>query len=188
MFDIYFVVFILFFSAGCLIEFFVFNEEILLSLCFLSFIFFAFNTMSDSVYDNFTSAASKLESDLLVSYNSLKQSFTIKFEYFFQMRGLNSKFKILLASIKFYLSISQTSSASKLSSSFFSIAFSKLNELVLFENKLFLSFQQNCVTTLLYPLIFQTANTKAYLTSSLFRSVQITTPTKVSKALKMFSL
>jgi len=188
MFDIYFVVFILFFSAGCLIEFFVFNEEILLSLCFLSFIFFAFNTMSDSIYDNFTSAASKLESDLLVSYNSLKQSFTAKFEHFFQMRGLNLKFKILLTSIKSYLSISQTNSALKLSSSFFSTAFSKLNELVLFENKLFLSFQQNCVTTLLYPLIFQTANTNAYLTNSLFSSVKMTSSTATSKALKFFSL
>jgi len=164
MFDIYFVIFILLFSFLCLIEFIVFNEEILLALCFLSFIFFCLNTLSDSVYDNFASRASKFESDLLISYSSTKQLLIAQFESSYKLRGFSSKFKLLLSSILIYLNSSKSYSAFNLSSNFVAAGSSKLNELVLLDNKLFVSFQENCISTLLYPLIFQTVKTSTFLT------------------------
>jgi len=186
MFDIYFIVFILLFSVLCLIEFIVFNEEILLALCFLSFIFFCLNSLSDSVYDNFASRASKFESDLLVSYGSVKSLSIKQFEYFFQIRGLSEKFKLLLSSIVLFLNHSKDNAAFKLASGFTSVGFSKLNELTLFDNKLFLNFQENCITTLLYPLIFQTTKTNMFLTY-LPSNVKITLLSNKSVTLKSFS-
>jgi len=176
MFDIYFVVFILIYAIGCFIEFFVFNEEILLSLCFLSFVFFCFNTLSDSVAENFTSSANKLESDLLLSYSHSKSSLMSEFNYFIQSRGSYSKFKILLSSIVLFLINSKQNSITKLSSSFFSIAFAKLNELVIFENTLLEKFQTNCIMTLLYPFVFQSVG-KTSIALSDFKPKTISTST-----------
>jgi len=157
MFDIFFIVFLFIFSALCFVEFIVFNEEILLALCFFSFIFFCFNTLSDSVYNSFDERASKFESDLLVSYSSSKDSLTNNFQNFFQLRGFNSKFKILLTTIFFYFNQFNQYSKFKFNSSIFSFSFSKLSELFLLDQKLIAAFQKNCISTLLYPLIFKTS-------------------------------
>ena len=76
MFDIIFIAFLLIFSLLCFVEFIVFNEEVLLALCFFSFIFFSFNTLSDSVAESFESRALKFENDLLVSFDITKKSIT----------------------------------------------------------------------------------------------------------------
>jgi hypothetical protein len=156
MFDIYFIVGILLFSLLCFFEIIVFNEEILLTLCFFSFIFFCFNTLSDSVFESFNSRGAKFESDLLASFQLTKQSLSADFDGFFKFRGFFSKFKLFLSSILFYLNGYKSYLTVKISSSIYSIGLNKINDLVLIQNRLTTSFQNNCILKLLYPLIYQT--------------------------------
>lgn len=161
MFDIFFIVFLFIFTALCLVEFIVFNEEILLALCFFSFIFYCFNTLSESVFNSFEDRASKFESDLLVSFASNKNVLINNFQSFFMLRGFNVKFKILLTTVVFYFKQFTLYSIHKFSSSVFSFSSSKLTELALTDQKLIATFQKNCIVTLLYPLILNTTKTNS---------------------------
>jgi hypothetical protein len=98
VFAIYFIVFIVLYSALCGIEFIVFNEEILLALCFFSFVFFSFNSFSDSVFTSLAQRASKFEADFLVSFSAKKKSLTTDFQHFFNRTvfKLNLRFYCLL--------------------------------------------------------------------------------------------
>jgi hypothetical protein len=167
MFDIWFIVSLLVFSALCFVEFFVFNEETLLALCFFSFIFFSFNSMGDTVVDIFQSRALKFESDLLLSFNLSKQSVMKSFSEYFLSRGFGSKLKILFITVSNHLSLSSKYSSFKFSRVFYLAGFSKLFELISFENKLFSSFHKKSVSLLLYPLIFQTTKTNVSFLANL---------------------
>jgi len=46
------------------VEIIVHNEEVLLALCFISFIFFAYSYLSDSVYEDFQKKVETLEGQL----------------------------------------------------------------------------------------------------------------------------
>jgi len=167
MFDIFFIASLFLFSILCFLEFIVFNEEILLALCFFSFIFFSFNTMSDSVFDTFQSRALKFEADLLLSFDISKQTILAKFSSLLASRGFVSKFKVLSICVSTYLSVFTKYSASKLSEGFYSACFAKLSELSIFESKLVATFQKKAVSLLLYPLIFQTSGSNKLLIANL---------------------
>ena len=79
MFDLYFIVFLFIFAVSCFFEFIVFNEEVLLTLCFLSFIFFIFNTLSATVADTFSSRAEQFENDLVASFKLTQQRILTSF-------------------------------------------------------------------------------------------------------------
>jgi hypothetical protein len=187
MFDIFFIVFLFFFSTLCFFEFIVFNEEILLALCFFSFIFFCFNTLSDTVFNSFDDRASKFESDLLLSYNSSKQTLTANFQNFFKLRGFNAKFKILLTIILFYFKQFSSYSVFKFNSSIFAFSSSKLSELFLLDQKLISAFQKNCITTLLYPLIFKTTKNHLVSLTASFNFKNISKTTNKNQILKFLS-
>ena len=55
--------------------------------------------------------------------------------------------------------------AYKLTSGVLDASAVKLNELVLLSNKLISTFQKNCVTTLLYPLIFKATKPATFVIS-----------------------
>ena len=165
MFDIVFIGFLLFFSLLCFVEFIVFNEEILLALCFFSFIFFSFNTLSVSVFESFESRAAKFESDLLLSFVANKQVFSTTFYNLIESRGFFSKAKILLSSTLLFITHVKSYTAYKLTSGVLDASAVKLNELVLLSNKLISTFQKNCVTTLLYPLIFKASKPAKFVIS-----------------------
>jgi hypothetical protein len=105
MFDIYFIVSLFIFSVMCFFELIVFNEEILLALCFFSFIFFSFNSLGDSVFDTFQSRAAKFEEDLLISFSATKETLGAKFSSFIASRGFVAKFKVLSACVTNYLTV-----------------------------------------------------------------------------------
>jgi hypothetical protein len=174
MFDISFIVGLFIFSILCFFEIIVFNEEILLTICFLSFIFFCFNTLSQSVLDSFISRGAKFESDLLASFHITKNSLTADFVGFLKLRGFFAKFKLFLTAILTYLSCYKSFLSIKISSTIYGIGLNKINELVLIQNRLAVRFQNNCVLKLLYPLISQTMEYN--LASSVFVK-----PAKMSK-------
>ena len=174
MFDIFFIVFLFLFIALCLVEFIVFNEEILLALCFFSFIFYCFNSLSASVFNSFEDRASKFESDLLISYSTHKTTLINNFQTFFLLRGFYAKFKILLITICFYFKQISLYAIHKFSSSIYTFSSLKLTELALTDQKLITTFQKNCIITLLYPLILNTTKTN---------SIRLVSPSIVSKIL-----
>lgn len=73
MFEIYYIIFVFFFSVFCFFELIIFNEEILLTLCFLCFLFFIFNSIGNSIFDNLKNHASKIENDLFISFVANKK-------------------------------------------------------------------------------------------------------------------
>jgi hypothetical protein len=167
MFDIFFLVSLAIFSLLCFLEVLIFNEEVLLALCFFSFIFFSFNSLGDSVLDIFQSRAVKFESDLLLSFNLTKQSVVKLFDNYFLSRGFSSKFKVLSLTVSNYLSFSAKYSSFKFTRLFYSVSLAKLSELVAFEMKLVSAFQKKGISLLLYPLIFQTVKSNTSLLDSL---------------------
>jgi len=103
MFDIYFIVSLFVFSGLCFLEVIVFNEEILLAMCFFCFIFFSFNSLGDSIFETFQSRASKFEEDLLISYSNTKDNINSKFDNYTSFRSFVSKFKVISLSVEYYL-------------------------------------------------------------------------------------
>jgi hypothetical protein len=94
-----------------------------------------------------------------VSFSISKKALVANFESLSKMRGFFSKFNLLLSSILIYLTHAKSYSTFVLSSSSVSTGSLKLNELALIDSKLIQAFQKNCVTVLLYPLIFETMKT-----------------------------
>jgi hypothetical protein len=66
----YQVLFIILFAISIFTEFLVFNEEVLLALCFLSFVVVAFNFFNDTVFDSLAERASKFEAELLSAFKA----------------------------------------------------------------------------------------------------------------------
>ena len=156
MFDLYFIVGFVVFCILCFFEIVVFNEEVLLTICFFSFIFFCFNVLSGSVLSIFTSRSIKFESDLLASYSLTKNGLLDDFSHFCKFSGFFTKFNLFLSLVLIFLDLHKNFSMLKISSIAYTIGFNKINELALIGNKFSTNFQNNCVIKLLYPLINQT--------------------------------
>ncbi len=93
----------------CLFSFFeiiVFNEEILLTLCFLSFLFYCFNNLSESVAATFDARASKFEDELLTTFANSKNLLSIEFDNRIKIKNFILKFEILMSAIVNYLTMS----------------------------------------------------------------------------------
>jgi hypothetical protein len=166
IFDVYFIIVVLVASILCVFEIIVFNEEILLALCFFSFIFFSFNALGDSVFETFNSRASKFEEELLVSFSLSKDAAVREADSRSASRGIVSKCETLTICIMNYLGTTTSYSSYKQFSLFLASSSAKLTELSAFERKLVGSFQEKCVALLLYPLIFQTSKDNIALLTS----------------------
>jgi len=143
----------------CLFSFFeiiVFDAEILLTLCFLSFLFYCFNTLSDSVFSSFEDRASKFEQDLLVSFNVTKVTLTTDFNAYLKFQSFIDQFAILMSSLLNYLSYCLVFVFTKSPVwDHYQACLTKFNELIL-SNKLFInSYQSACVVQLLYSLVLK---------------------------------
>jgi len=73
----------------CVLSFFdyiIFNEEILLCLCFLTFLFYGFKTLSEPIFSSFESRASEIEKNLMETFPRERSEWLESFNYFF---GIN---------------------------------------------------------------------------------------------------
>ena len=113
MVEINVIVGIFLFCLLSFVDFIVFNEEILLTLCFLSFIFFCFNTLSESIASSFEARALKFEEDLLINFNNSKDLLISDFYANIKLQFFINKFAILLTGLIHYLSICQVSLENK---------------------------------------------------------------------------
>jgi hypothetical protein len=142
----------------CLLSFFdiiVFNEEILLTLCFLSFLFYCFNTLSDSVASSFESRAAKFEQDLLFSFSATKSSLTNDFSTHLKLQSFIDQFTILMLSLSSFLSQCLIFLEYKPTWIYHQACISKFNELILASKSFTVLFQKACVVQLLYSLILK---------------------------------
>lgn len=157
MFDFVFIFSLILFSLLCVIEVIVFDEEILLALCFFCFIFFMFNNVGGSIFDTLTARATKFEEDLLVSFGLDKKNIEKNFQNFVVSRNFSSKFAVLLLLITRFLTTFSAHSTHKLEAALYAQSINQLTTLLTFENKLVAYLQKKSVSLLFYPLIFQTA-------------------------------
>jgi hypothetical protein len=90
----------------CFLSFFdiiIFNEEILLTLCFLSFLFYCFNTLSEQIFSVFESRAAKFEQELLASFNIIKLSLVNDFNIRLKSQSFILQFTIVMSCLIQYL-------------------------------------------------------------------------------------
>jgi hypothetical protein len=104
MVEMHIILAIFFLSLFSMFDIIVFNEEILLTLCFLSFLFYCFNSLSDSVFSSFEARASKFEQDLLISFGVSKDSLIQEFGTFSKLKSFVGQFNILMSCLLHFLS------------------------------------------------------------------------------------
>jgi hypothetical protein len=111
-------------------EIVVFNEEILLAFCFFSFIFYCFNTLSDSVFQSFESRAVKFEQDLLISFDSSKESLASDFGFHLKFQAFSGQYVVLISSLLSFLVNCSTFMEIAPLFVYFRVCLAKLGELV----------------------------------------------------------
>ncbi len=154
MFDLYFICFLFIFSLSCFFDIIVFNEEVLLTLCFLSFIFFIFNNLGATVSDTFLSRAAQHEKDLITSFKNKHNVILLSFNASLISKNSFVKFSFLEAFLSFFLTTFSNSLKSIFLIFIKNIANSGLLELAVSERRFIETTQQSCANTFLYPLIF----------------------------------
>lgn len=156
--EIHIILSLFFFTILSFFDFIVYNEEILLTLCFLAFLFYCFNSLSESIASSIEARSAKFEDDLLFTYNNSKNLLIASFELHSQTQNIIGKFSILFSSLINYLSVCKTLLGYKSSWIFYQIALTKLNELVSVNRNYTTLFQQSCIKQLLYSLVLIKSN------------------------------
>jgi len=170
------IIFALFFlSLFSVFEIVVFNEEILLAFCFFSFIFYCFNTLSDSLFQSFESRAVKFEQDLLISFDSSKQSLTGDFSFQLKFQAFSSQYAVLISSLLNFLSNCLVFAESAPFFAYFRICLAKLGELVSTTKNFTDVLWKQCVNHLLYSLVMKTSDSGLKLLAAVKRNDKIKT-------------
>ena len=103
MFEINMVIMLFLFCLLSFFDFIVFNEEVLLALCFLSFLFYCFNTLSESIFLTFEQRAYKFEDDLLFNFTNSKNLLSSDFATNLKLQNFLTKFSILMVCLIHFL-------------------------------------------------------------------------------------
>ena len=136
------------------IEIIVHNEEVLLALCFISFIFFAYSYLSDSVYEDFQKKVETLEGQLFSVISERFNSILVHFDELVLFKSLEAKLSIienLLYSRIFFHFFSFQQQALKHRVS--SLITGKLMEVVRAEAKIVEEIQKKTMKSVLVSLI-----------------------------------
>jgi len=146
----------LFFSglvAGFL-ELIVFNEEILLALCFITFVFFAYNYLQGTVFDIFSSHAGKIESDILIAFNAKHNSIVSSVSALSLSKTFVQGLALLDCFISRYDSFVFQQTKIDYKHSLTASTVSRLNEILSMERILKNSAQRSNLQSAIYPVIF----------------------------------
>jgi hypothetical protein len=136
------------------LEVIVFDEEVLLAMCFVCFVFFAYSYLNNTIYSLFEDRSMKIEQDLLLSFEML---LTQKFEYSSKLladKALTSKLKMFeeleanrFASIK-------AESLFKLQSFIYNQTAVLLADSTTIEKSILLNMQQKKLECSVYPFVY----------------------------------
>jgi len=152
-----FVAFIVIYTLFCSLEIVVFNEEILLALCFFSFVFFAYNTLANTVTDIFDQRAKKFKSEFLVSFDLKKNLIMTNFNSNCQNQSVVHSIKCLLIASIINTQLTNKLIVKNMITSVKTTNSLKLAEFSLLTNKTLNEYKFNCISKLLYPLIFKSS-------------------------------
>lgn len=150
---VYFVIFLLGLIGGFL-EIIVFNEEVLLALCFISFVFFARNYLTDTVFAIFNDHAVKIESDILLAFESKHVAISTHAGDLALSKMFLSGLTLLESFIRTYNVFIFNNVQVSYRSSFLTLTVSRLNEIALAERILKNVSQKANIQNGIYPVIF----------------------------------
>jgi hypothetical protein len=135
-------------------EFIVFNDEVLLTLCFVSFVFFAYSTLNKTFFDLFEDRANKFEADLLLAFMARFEASTIHSQDILFVKGLFVKQEIFELLTDKQVHTTLETSNKMFSTDAANFLNTKLVEVFAQEQKIFALVQESCIQTVLYPIIF----------------------------------
>jgi hypothetical protein len=135
-------------------ELIVFNEEVLLALCFIGFIFFAYSYLNQTVFDIFQDRADKFEADLLSAFKGKFDGSVTFFQELLFIKGFSQKLSVFEALTDNYVNVIVLALNKQLTVDSANLISGKLNEIFMFEQKIVTKAQESCIQTVLYPLIF----------------------------------
>jgi hypothetical protein len=156
-------------------EIIVFNDEVLLSLCFIAFVFFAYSSLNKTFFDIFEDRANKFESDLLLAFKAKSDTSIFYMPELLDVKSLDVKQEVFELLATQYIDVTVEVSDKKLLTDSASLLNAKLVEVPAQEQKRFIQAQASCIQTVLYPTIFSLG--KDYMT--LLKNVKRTS-TKLS--------
>ena len=159
------IISIIFLCLFSVFDIIIFNEEILLAFCFLTFLFYCFNTLSESAALTFDARAAKFEHDLLITFSSSKALLLANFSINLKFQFFINKFGVISSCLFYFYNSLLLSFSYKTSWVYYQACLVKLNELTLATNDFIAIFQKLCVTHLLYSLILIKSNNSAVLTN-----------------------
>jgi hypothetical protein len=135
-------------------EIIVFNEEVLLALCFVSFVFFAYSYLSQTVFAVFDDRAKKFEADILVAFNSKRDIIIGSAEDLFQSKIITTILFLFHQCIMSYnLFLFDVTRSSRILTTNADVSF-KLNDIVTTERKLAQLIQKSNIQSVIYPFVF----------------------------------
>jgi hypothetical protein len=136
------------------IELIVFNEEVLLALCFISFVFFAYSYLNETIFDIFNDRAKKFESDILVAFESKHNAISLYANDLLLSKMILSGLSLFETCTRSHITFVFDSVRSSRRLSILSATVSKLNEALMVERKLKSASQKTNIQSAVYPFIF----------------------------------
>jgi len=178
----YMLLFVSFFIiVSCLsenFEFLVHNEESLLLLCFVSFIFFAYSFLSVIIFEGFQNKVLALETQFLTVVSTRFKFLTLKFNDYSFGKGLLSRFQFLLVLTIFVSKCYRRTFDNILANILINCMFLvKLNEFWKTKNQnLKLSFQSKLSNFSLSPFLFNSLSfsSKKFFSRSYNETISLT--------------
>jgi hypothetical protein len=141
--------------AGSFLEIIVFNEEVLLALCFIAFVFFAYGYLNKTVFEMFEDRASKFETDLLFAFKTkYSQIVSHSKSLLFSKNELPSNLLVFEILAVKSISVSEEFTKAKLQSATTDSLSARLNDIFILEQNLAASTKKIFLQKVLYPLIF----------------------------------
>ena len=116
-------------------EILVFNEEVLLALCFIAFVFFAYSKLNNTISSFFKDNALKLENELLYSLVLKSEKIIIQFNDSYHSRKLQNSNLLLESLALFSISSFINISLSKIHNSFKDISLLNENSIISTQRK-----------------------------------------------------
>ena len=136
------------------LEFIVHNEETLLTLCFVAFIFFAYNSLRSGISEDFQKNASVLEDRLLMVISEKFKSIKILFENFSLMKGITTNFMIVSVLLSYRVQSDWYLSSLQVPSNAINVVFlDKLTSILKVESQVLKNSQDYSIRSVIAPLM-----------------------------------
>jgi len=161
MFNFYIILLGFIILVASFLELLVFNEEILLTLCFLSFIFFIYTSLGDSISSNFSDQARKYESGLLTAFNDRFTVIKSQIQLMYTFVNISTPFILFEYLFTVFVQKRKDFTQKSISISTTNLVLNKLSEIHGVEQQVITNAHSAIIQNLIYPLLFTSFKTKS---------------------------